>query len=433
MCGIAGIVGPGANSPEMRQALAAMTRAIAPRGPDEESFWFDSEGTAALGFRRLAILDVDGGHQPMPNEDASVHVVFNGEIYNFPELHHRLEALGYRLAGKGDTAVLPHLYEDDAEEMFARLRGMFAIAVWDSPRKRLLLGRDRFGQKPLVWRVDAAGRIHFASELKALRAADPAWRPKVDVVALDQYLAFGYVPAPRTIWQGVFKLPPGHRAVFEQKKVESPHYSASGESAGGHRNGVILLFEQSESASDLWNTVIEPFWSLDWSRQVDARELPFTAAAKQFRELLDSAVAEQNVADVPVGVFLSGGVDSSIVAALSARLANRPLRTFCVAFDDRSFDESPHAEAYARTLGKDVEISPKKTSVAFRRSKNFAVVTPASKTRIDLGLNLKGAAPTARLLAEKPGSMCTHKVKLEAPADLDAEVKAWLKAAYGLA
>lgn len=323
MCGIAGIVGPGANSPEIRQALAAMTQAIAPRGPDEESFWFDPEGTAALGFRRLAILDVAGGHQPMANEDGSVQVVFNGEIYNFPELHHRLEALGHRLAGKGDTAVLPHLYEDDGEEMFARLRGMFAIAVWDSPRKKLLLGRDRFGQKPLVWRVDAAGRIHFASELKALRAADPAWRPRVDLVALDQYLAFGYVPAPRTIYQDVHKIPPGHRAVFER----------------------------SASASSHWETVIEPFWSLDWLRQIDARELPFTAAASRFRDLLDSAVAEQNVADVPVGVFLSGGIDSSIVAALSARLANRPLRTFCVAFDDRSFDESPQAEAFAKALG----------------------------------------------------------------------------------
>lgn len=336
MCGIAGIVGPGANTPETRAAVAAMTRALAPRGPDEESFWFDPEGHAALGFRRLAILDAAGGHQPAANETGTVHVVFNGEIYNFPELHHRLEALGHRLTGTGDTATLPHLYEDDAEGMFTRLRGMFAIAIWDGPRKRLVLGRDRFGQKPLVWRADGAGRIHFASEMKALRAADPSWRPAVDIIALDQYLAFGYVPAPRTIWQGVSKLPPAHRAVFESAK-----------------NGDIPVFERDGGAGGLKNPRVEPFWVLDWSRRVDPREMPFEAAARGFRELLDSAVAEQNVADVPVGVFLSGGVDSSIVAALSARLANRPLRTFCVAFDDRSFDESPHAEAFARTLGAD--------------------------------------------------------------------------------
>ncbi len=336
MCGIAGIVGPGANSPETRAAVAAMTRALAPRGPDEESFWFDPEGHAALGFRRLAILDVHGGHQPMPNEDGTVHVVFNGEIYNFLELHHRLEALGHRMTGRGDTAVLPHLYEDDAEGMFARLRGMFAIAAWDSARKKLVLGRDRFGQKPLVWRVDGAGRIHFASELKALRAADPNWRPTVDMVALDQYLAFGYVPAPRTIWQGVSKLPPAHHAVFDFEK---------------DNNGDILLFRQGGAVEGQENPRIEPFWTLDWSRRVDARELPFENAARTFRKMLDSTVAEQNVADVPVGVFLSGGVDSSIVAALSARLSNSPLRTFCVSFDDRSFDESPQAEAFAKSLG----------------------------------------------------------------------------------
>jgi asparagine synthase (glutamine-hydrolysing) len=333
MCGIAGIIGPGANSPKSRTALAAMTQAIAWRGLDEESFWFDPEGHAALGFRRLAILDIAGGHQPMANETGTVHVVFNGEIYNFPELHHRLEALGHRLAGSGDTALLPHLYEDDAEGMFARLRGMFAIAVWDSARKKLTLGRDRFGQKPLLWRIDAAGRIHFASELKALRAADPEWQPQVDVQALDQYLAFGYVPAPRTIYEGVSKLPAGHWAVFDIKE-------------GSHLHG-----DQNTEKQVL--PEIGKYWSLDWSRRVNPAEMKFETAAREFRSLLDSAIAEQNVADVPVGVFLSGGVDSSIVAALSARLAKRPLRTFCVSFDDRSFDESPYAEAFAKTLGAD--------------------------------------------------------------------------------
>jgi asparagine synthase (glutamine-hydrolysing) len=316
MCGIAGIVGIDACSAANRAALAAMTRALAPRGPDEESFWFAPAGDAALGFRRLAILDIDGGHQPAANEDGSVRVVFNGEIYNFQELHHRLEARGHRLTGKGDTAALAHLYEDDGEAMFERLRGMFAIAVWDEGRSRLILGRDRFGQKPLVWRIDSGGRLHFASELKALRAADPDWRPRVDPIALDQYLAVGYVPAPRTIYRGVFKLPAGHLATFEDGRIAT-----------------------------------KPYWRLDWSVTTDARSMPFDQAAARFRELLESAVAEQNVADVPVGVFLSGGVDSSIIAALTARLTDRPIRTFSVAFEDVAFDESPLAEAFAHTIG----------------------------------------------------------------------------------
>lgn len=318
MCGIAGIVGPGACSEDSRKALAAMTAALAQRGPDEQAFWYAPQGDAALGFRRLAILDISGGHQPATNEDATVHLVFNGEIYNFPELHHRLEALGHRLTGQGDTAALPHLYEEDGAELFSRLRGMFAIAIWDTPRQKLILGRDRFGQKPLVYRKTANGQWHFASELKALRAADPNWQPEINPVALDQYLTFGYVPAPLSIYENVWKLPPGHFAVVENQSI-----------------------------------TISPYWALNWSNPIDPADLPFNQAAIAFRELLNSAVAEQNVADVPLGVFLSGGVDSSIIAALSAKCRNQPIRSFSVAFDDVAFDESPQAEAFARTLGAD--------------------------------------------------------------------------------
>lgn len=318
MCGIAGIIGPGACSSESRAALAAMTATLAPRGPDEEAFWHAPEGDAALGFRRLAILDVPGGHQPASNEDGSVRLVFNGEIYNFPELHHRLEALGHRLTGRGDTATLPHLYEEDGSGLFTRLRGMFAIAIWDAPRHKLVLGRDRFGQKPLVYRITSTGQLHFASELKALRAAEPGWQPELDLVALDHYLAFGYVPAPLTIYKNVRKLPAGHFATFE--------------------NGRIL---------------VESYWKLDWSKQLQRSEITFDQAAVEFRELLENAIAEQNVADVPVGVFLSGGVDSSIIAALSSRLTQQPIRSFSVSFDDIAFDESSQAEAFARKLGAD--------------------------------------------------------------------------------
>ncbi len=316
MCGIAGIVGPDACSESSQAALAAMTRALAPRGPDEQAFWHDPSGNAAFGFRRLAILDISGGHQPATNEDQTVHLVFNGEIYNFPELHHRLQAQGHSLTGRGDTACLPHLYEADATKMFARLRGMFAIAVWDSSKKRLVLGRDRFGQKPLVYRKTASGQLHFASELKSLRAADPDWHPQIDPIALDQYLAFGYVPAPLTIYQGVYKLPPGHYATYQNDCI-----------------------------------TVEPYWSMNWSETEDSAQIPLTKAVDQFRSILDEAVTEQNVADVPVGVFLSGGIDSSIVAGLSARVSKEPLRSFSVAFDDPRFDESPQAEAFAKSLG----------------------------------------------------------------------------------
>jgi asparagine synthase (glutamine-hydrolysing) len=293
-----------------------MTRALAPRGPDEQAFWHDPSGNAAFGFRRLAILDISGGHQPATNEDQTVHLVFNGEIYNFPELHHRLQAQGHSLTGRGDTACLPHLYEADATKMFARLRGMFAIAVWDSSKKRLVLGRDRFGQKPLVYRKTASGQLHFASELKSLRAADPDWHPQISPIALDQYLAFGYVPAPLTIYQGVYKLPPGHYATYQNDCI-----------------------------------TVEPYWSMNWSETEDSAQIPLTKAVDQFRSILDEAVTEQNVADVPVGVFLSGGIDSSIVAGLSARVSKEPLRSFSVAFDDPRFDESPQAEAFAKSLG----------------------------------------------------------------------------------
>jgi asparagine synthase (glutamine-hydrolysing) len=329
MCGIAGIIGPNATSDQSRQALAAMTSAIASRGPDEESHWFDPAGKAALGFRRLAILDVHGGHQPATNEDGWVHVVFNGEIYNFPELQHRLQALGHHLSGRGDTATLPHLYEEEkkeafsfSEEMgtgfFSKLRGMFAIAVWDSANETLLLGRDRFGQKPLVYRFTATGQFHFASELKALRAADPDWHPTIDTIAIDQYLALGYIPAPRTIYQGVNKLPSAHFGLLQKSNFNTHRY-----------------------------------WQIDWSPRAASAPISLSQSSSQLRMLLDSAVAEQNVADVPVGVFLSGGIDSSAIAALSARSVKQPIRSFSVAFDDIAFDESPQAEAFARQLGAD--------------------------------------------------------------------------------
>jgi len=315
MCGICGSAwldsDPAGGLPE--SSLAKMVARLEHRGPDDSGTFRDRN--AAFGFRRLAIVDLPGGHQPLSNEDGTIWTVFNGEIYNFPALRHRLEARGHTLRSLGDTEILVHLYEDEGPGMFALLRGMFALAIWDAPRRRLVVGRDRMGQKPLVYRLDpGSGRITFASELKALLALPEADVPRdVDPAALDEYLTFGYVPYPSTILRGVRKLPPAHYAVWQDGKLDLTRY-----------------------------------WNPDFNHQVDR---PMAEAAAELRTTLDDAVREQMVADVPLGAFLSGGVDSSIVVASMQRASDRPVKTFSIGFDDPSFDESGYAELVAKSLG----------------------------------------------------------------------------------
>ncbi len=206
MCGICGAAWTDGGRAIPEAGLDAMVERLLHRGPDDRGVY--QAPHAALGFRRLSIVDLPGGHQPLGNEDGTVQVVFNGEIYNFPALRHRLEARGHTLRSSGDTEVLVHLYEDEGPGMFRLLRGMFALAIWDAPRRTLVLGRDRLGQKPLVYRHDGT-RIVFASELKALLALPEEVVPRrLDPRALDRYLTYGYVPHPLTILEGVYKLPP---------------------------------------------------------------------------------------------------------------------------------------------------------------------------------------------------------------------------------
>ncbi len=294
-------------------ALDRMVARLVHRGPDDAGTHRD--GNVALGFRRLAIVDLPGGHQPLSNEDGTIWTVFNGEIYNFTQLRHRLEARGHTLRSTGDTEVLVHLYEDEGPDFFHLLRGMFALAIWDAPRQRLVIGRDRLGQKPLVYRLDpASGRITFASELKALLALDAAEVPRdVDAAAIDEYLTYGYIPYPSTILKAVRKLPPAHYAVWDEGKL-----------------------------------ALHRYWNPDFNHEVDR---PIAEAAEDLRATLDDAVREQMVADVPLGAFLSGGVDSSIVVALMQRAANRPVQTFSIGFGDPKFDETGYAELVARQLG----------------------------------------------------------------------------------
>ncbi len=313
MCGICGAAWTGADRALGPDQLASMVARLEHRGPDDSGTYLDAH--AALGFRRLSIVDLAGGHQPLSNEDGTIWTVFNGEIYNFPALRRRLEARGHTLRSAGDTEVLVHLYEDEGPNLFALLRGMFALAIWDSGRKRLILGRDRLGQKPLLYRHDQ-GRIVFASELKALLTLPETIVPRaVDPLAVDRYLTYGYVPHPGTILEGVHKLPPAHYAAWRDGRLELTRY-----------------------------------WDPDWDLEVDRDPLEDVA---QLRATLDDAVREQMVADVPLGAFLSGGVDSTIIVALMQRASGRPVQTFSIGFGDPAFDESRYAEMAAKAIGTD--------------------------------------------------------------------------------
>lgn len=311
MCGICGAAWTEGGRPLADDDLQRMVERLTHRGPDDAGIHRDPH--AALGFRRLSIVDLAGGHQPLSNEDGTVWVVFNGEIYNFPALRHRLEARGHTLRSSGDTEVLVHLYEDEGPNFFHLLRGMFALAIWDAPRRMLVLGRDRLGQKPLLYRFDHDG-IQFASEMKSLLTLPESRVPRqLNPTALDLYLTYGYIPHPHSAISGIHKLPPAHYAVWHEGKL-----------------------------------TLDRYWEPDWGLEVDH---PADEDAERLRALLTDAVREQMVAEVPLGAFLSGGIDSTIIVALMQRLSNRPIKTFSIGFDDPAFDESRYAALAAKTIG----------------------------------------------------------------------------------
>ena len=296
------------------RAVRAMAGALAHRGPDSEGVFAD--GPVALAARRLAIIDLDRGDQPMANEDGSVTVVQNGELYEHRRLQAELEARGHRFASHCDTEVLPHRYEERGAAFPEGLRGMFAIALWDARERRLLLARDAFGIKPLYWRV-ADGVLSFASELKAL-VRQPGFAGEVDLEALDAYLAFNSVPAPMSIYRGVRKLPAGHLLEARDGRIEVRRYARPAPVAAGE------------------------------VRREGGREL-----AAELRARLRDSVRAHLEADVPVGVFLSGGIDSSLLAALAAQESAGAVRTFSIGFEERSFDELSRARMVAEIYGTD--------------------------------------------------------------------------------
>ncbi len=319
MCGICGVLSPGGAGERDRDLVRRMTAAIVHRGPDGDGF-YDGD-RVVLGMRRLKIIDLATGDQPIFNEDRTVAVVFNGEIYNFPELRRDLEARGHRFRTRADTEVIVHLYEDHGDGFVHRLNGMFAIALWDDRRRRLVLARDRLGVKPLHL-MEWNGRLHFASEIKSLLAAG---RPReIDPQALSEYVSFEYIPAPRTIFRGVSKLPPACMAVVED----------------GAAPRITRYWDVRYGSAPGPDGAAGP---------IDGR--PAGEIAAELRERLKESVRKRLLSDVPLGVFLSGGIDSSSVTALMAELVPGRVRTFSIGFREKSFDEIPYARRVAERFG----------------------------------------------------------------------------------
>jgi asparagine synthase (glutamine-hydrolysing) len=309
MCGICGVVysEPGKVSPAV---LGAANGSIVHRGPDDEGYYLDAH--AGLAMRRLSIIDLSTGRQPIASRDGSLHIVFNGEIYNFPEL--RRDLRDYPFKTRTDTEVILALYEAEGPACVRRLRGMFAFAIWDSRNKRLFLARDRIGKKPLYF-TQGPGFLAFGSELRCLLAVpgvDRAILPK----SIDFFLSLQYIPSPRSIYASIRKLPPAH----------------------------TLLFENGRAA-------IERYWELPLGGSPPTSSVP--EACEMLREKLREAVRLRLIADVPLGAFLSGGVDSSIVVALMSELSSQPVKTFSIGFQEESFSELPYARDLARAFGCD--------------------------------------------------------------------------------
>ena len=315
MCGITGWANLDSHTPPFDGAedlLHSMCERIVHRGPDSEGL-FVTNG-AALGMRRLAIIDLVTGEQPVFNEDKSIAVILNGEIYNYRELRADLEKKGHSFRSASDTEVLPHLYEEYGDGMMRQLNGMFAFALWDIKRRRLLIARDRFGEKPLYWGVFDKTLL-FASEPKAL-LAHPSVKPALNLQALRQYLSFDYVPAPLSIYEGINKLPAAHKLVLEDGRVS-----------------------------------VDCYWQLNYTTKSPVPSEQDAAA--QLQDLLADSVRMRLVSDVPLGVLLSGGVDSSSVTALAVRASSEPVKTFSISFAESSFDESAYARSVAKFLGTD--------------------------------------------------------------------------------
>ncbi|MFZ0802848.1 MAG: asparagine synthase (glutamine-hydrolyzing) [Terriglobales bacterium] len=313
MCGICGIFHRDARRLVEQSALADMSAQIVHRGPDEDGSYVD--GNVALAIRRLSIIDVQSGQQPIRNEDQNLWIVYNGEIYNHQQLRKELESHGHRYRTKSDTETIVHLYEEYGSECVQRLRGMFAFAIWNRRTRRLFIARDRLGIKPLYYRLEG-GTLLFGSEIKAILKY-PEVKPEFNPGVLAEYLAFGYIAGPETMFSGIRKLLPGH---------------------------TLEIGETGEMK-------ISQYWDLTTPR--DANEHSRDYYVNGYRDLLEESVASHLMSDVPLGVFLSGGLDSSVVAALTQKIRREPIETFSVGYSEESFSELPYARQVADHLGSE--------------------------------------------------------------------------------
>jgi asparagine synthase (glutamine-hydrolysing) len=312
MCGIAGIVSAAPDDRIEAATIHEMCQAIVHRGPDDEGI-FVKDGTG-LGMRRLSIIDLAGGHQPIFNEDRSVWIVYNGEVYNFPELRPELESRGHRFSTHTDTEMIIHLYEEMGSDCVKKLRGMFAFALYDERRRKLLLARDRVGIKPLHY-AHVGDRLFFASEIKSILAVAPELA-EVNHEALLQYLYFGYIPDPLTSFLSIQKLPPGHLLEFQDGEIK-----------------------------------VRQYWDLpQYSTHQPRSE---AECLEELERRLAEAVKIRLISDVPLGALLSGGTDSSTVVALMARASSKPVKTFSIGFRHNDFDEAQYARIVAKHFGTD--------------------------------------------------------------------------------
>ncbi len=323
MCGICGIVNGENARPVAKNLVKKMCRTLIHRGPDDEGFYFN--GNVALGSRRLSIIDLETGKQPIHNEDESIWIVLNGEIYNYPELTRMLEYRGHQFYTSSDTEVIIHAYEEFGDEFIQHLNGMFAFALWDANNRRLILSRDRTGIKPLFYSLHE-GVFLFGSEIKSILAY-PNMPRVVDLVALDEYLSFEYIPTPRTIFKGISQLPPGHALYFQDGKTR------------------------------VWQ-----YWDINLGRSENIQRKRLSDYETELLDVLRESVRKEMISDVPIGVLLSGGIDSSAVAALMVEANPGNVKSFSIAFDDPSFDESIYARQVARHLGTkhyELKLTPK--------------------------------------------------------------------------
>ena len=339
MCGIAGFVLQEGEADAAR--VRAMCDVIRHRGPDDEGIHVD--GRCGIGMRRLSIIDLSTGHQPMCNEDGSVWVVFNGEIYNYRDLRRELLARGHRLATNSDTETLVHLYEEEGEAGLSRLRGMFAYAIWDTRHQRLFLARDRFGKKPLYYAEVPPGStapagLYFGSELKCLRVAGVPL--EIDPEALRLYFQFTYIPDPRSPFRLVKKLQAGTWLSYDHN--------------GGNRKG--------------------RYWSMPGPREKNGPDFSVDDSRRRLREVFDEAVRLRMIADVPLGAFLSGGIDSSCVVASMATQSTEPVKTFSIGFEESEFNELEYASLVARRYKTDhheILVRPDSLNLVTRLVRHF--------------------------------------------------------------